>query len=53
MDTLEGSRASAALIGLFGTAAWQARLAELRQVAGGSERVAKAVAQRHAVAQQQ
>ncbi len=49
MDTLEGSRASAALIGLFGAAAWQARLAELRQVAGGSERVAKAVAQRHAV----
>ncbi len=46
---IESRRAGTALIGLLGTSRWLARLAELRQMAGGSERVSRAVAQRHVV----
>ncbi len=49
MGALEHGRAATALIGLIGTQHWLARLAGLRQMAGGSERVGRAVAQRHAV----
>lgn len=45
----QASRAAAALIGWIGLARWQARLQELRQMAGGSERVGRAVAHRHAI----
>ncbi len=49
MRTLEHGRAATALIGLIGAQPWLARLSDLRRMAGGSERVARAVAQRHAV----
>jgi hypothetical protein len=45
----QSSRAAAALIGRVGLSRWHARLTELRQLTGGSERVGRAVARRHAV----
>jgi hypothetical protein len=49
MVATQSSRAAVALIGRIGLSRWQARLAELRRLTGGSERVGRAVAQRHAV----
>ena len=40
---------AAEFIALIGAARWQARLADLRQMAGGSDRVGRALAQRHAI----
>ena len=47
--SIAASQAAKALVGLIGMPRWLARLAELRQMAGGSERVGRAVAQRHVV----
>jgi len=44
----ELDRAAGVLIGLIGAERWQARVVELQRMAGRSERVAKAIAQRHA-----
>lgn len=48
MATQHGGNA-AALIGLIGLARWQERLGELRQMAGGSGRVSRALTHRHAI----
>lgn len=48
MAAHQGGQA-AELIDVIGVPRWQARLAELRRMAGGSERVARALTQRHAI----
>jgi hypothetical protein len=49
MGGVEQGRGAAALLELIGHRAWQARLAELRAMARDSPRVARALAQRHAI----
>ncbi len=47
-DGVAAARAADAMIGLAGVRQWRARVAELRAIAGRSERVGKALALRHA-----
>ena len=47
-DSFTAARAAEAMVAFAGARHWQARVAELRAIAGRSERVGKALAQRHA-----